>query len=88
MPLDRMPLFVRAGSIIPMAEHLQYADQPLDGPMEICVYSGADADFSLYEDAGDGYGYERGEYTLTRLHWDDENKRLAPLRGDMKVRII
>lgn len=87
-PMDRMPLFVRAGSIIPMVEGLQYADQKPDGPMEIRVYPGADADFDLYEDAGDGYGYERGEYTLTRLHWDDTNKTLTPKREDWVVRIV
>ena len=87
-PLDRMPLFVRAGSIVPMAEGLQYADQKPDGPMEIRVYPGADADFDLYEDAGDGYGYEHGEYTLTRLHWDDASRVLTPVRDDMVVRVV
>lgn len=87
-PLDRMPLFVRAGSIIPMVEGLQYADQAPDGPMEVRVYPGADADFDLYEDSGDGYGYEKGEYTLTRLHWDDRQKILSPQREDMVVRVV
>ncbi|MBR0367554.1 MAG: DUF5110 domain-containing protein [Clostridia bacterium] len=87
-PLDRVPLFVRAGAIIPMAEGLQYADQKPEGPMELRVYPGADADFDLYEDAGDGYGYERGEYTITRLHWDDAARTLSPVRGDMTVRIM
>lgn len=87
-PLNRMPLFVRAGSILPMAEGLQYADQVPEGPMEIRVYPGADAAFTLYEDAGDGYGYERGEYTLTRLKWDDATKTLSPLRTDMVLRVV
>lgn len=87
-PLHRMPLFVRAGAIIPMAEGLQYADQKPEGPMEIRVYPGTDADFDLYEDDGDGYGYERGEYTVTRLHWDDAARTLSPVRDDMAVRIV
>ena len=86
-PLDRMPLFVRAGAIIPMVEGLQYADQKPSGPMEVRVYPGSDGDFDLYEDAGDGYGYEKGEYTLTRLHWNDAQKILSPQREDMVVRI-
>ena len=87
-PLDRMPLFVRAGSIIPMAEGLQYADQSPEGPLEIRVYPGADAKFTLYEDAGDGYGYERGEYTATCLEWDDARQELSPLRSDWAPRIV
>ncbi len=87
-PLDRMPLFVRAGSIIPIAEGLQYADQRPEGPMEVRVYPGADADFELYEDEGDGYGYERGEYTVTHLHWDDAARTLSPVRADMRAHII
>ena len=87
-PLNRMPLFVKAGSIVPMVEGLQYADQKPDGPMEIRVYPGADAHFDLYEDAGDGYGYESGEYTLTRLEWDDTKRTLTPLREDMVLKIM
>ena len=83
--LDRIPLFVKAGSIIPMAEGLQYANQPIEGPIEIHIYPGADANFDLYEDSGDGYGYEQGEYTLTHVHWDDARGSLSPLREDMKV---
>ena len=87
-PLDRMPLFVRAGAILPMAEGLQYADQVPDGPMEIRVYPGADGRFDLYEDAGNGYDYENGAYTVTRLEWDDEKGVLTPLREDMRLTII
>ncbi|MBR1558751.1 MAG: DUF5110 domain-containing protein [Clostridia bacterium] len=87
-PLHRMPLFVRAGSIVPMCEGLQYADQKPEKPVELRVYPGADADFDLYDDAGDGYGYERGEYTLTHFHWDDKTKTLSPKREDMVVNII
>ena len=85
-PLERMPLFVRAGSIIPMAEGLQYAAQPLE-QLEAVVWPGADARFELYEDAGDGYGYEKGEYTVKQLLWDDAARRLTGAEG-MEVRIV
>lgn len=80
-PLERIPLFVRAGAIIPMAEGLQYADQKPDGPLQLHVWRGANGTFDLYDDAGDGYGYERGEYTLTRLRWDDGAGTLTPPEG-------
>ena len=86
-PLDRIPLFVRAGGIIPMAEGLQYADQKPDQPLEINVWRGADGAFDLYDDAGDGYGYERGEYAATPLRWDDKAGQLTPSKG-FRVRII
>jgi alpha-D-xyloside xylohydrolase len=82
-----MPLFVRAGSILPTVEGLQYADQAPDGPVTLRVYPGADGSFDLYEDAGDGYGHEAGEYTVTRLKWDDAQKTLSPRREDWVVRI-
>ena len=88
-PLERMPLFVRAGSILPMAgEDIQYADQPLTQPMEVRVYAGADAAFDLYEDAGDGYRYERGEYTVTRLAWDEASGTLSAPGKDVHVTVI
>ena len=86
-PLDRMPLFVRAGSIVPMANGLQYADQAPEGPLEIRIYPGSDAVFNYYEDAGDGYGYERGEYTLRTLRWDDLTGRIEGL-GENMVPVI
>ena len=80
-PLERIPLFVRAGAIIPMADGLQYADQPPEGPLEVHVWRGADGAFDLYDDAGDGYGYEGGEYSLTPLRWDDGAGILTPSEG-------
>ena len=87
-PLDRMPLFVRAGSVIPLAEGLQYADQQPAGKLELRVYPGADAAFTLYEDAGDGYAYEQGEYDLTVLKWDEARQELTGMREDMRLRVI
>lgn len=62
--IGRIPLFVREGSIIPMEGTLR-------------IYSGANGDFMLYEDDGDGYGYERGEYILKKLSWDESKKTLS-----------
>lgn len=76
-PLDTMPLFVRAGSIIPAASGLQYADQPLDGPMKIVLYPGQDGIFTLYEDDGDAYEFENGAYSLIPITWDQNAKVLT-----------
>jgi alpha-D-xyloside xylohydrolase len=76
-PLDRMPLFVRAGSIVPMGPEIEYATQAPAGTIEIRIYRGADGSFDLYEDAGDGYGYEQGQHSVIPLHWDDASSTLT-----------
>ena len=76
-PLDRMPLFVRAGSILPMGPEIEYAAQDPAGPIELRIYRGADGSFDLYEDAGDGYAYQRGEHALIPIRWDDQNSVLT-----------
>ena len=76
-PLDIVPLFVRAGSILPMGPIVQHSGEGLDEPLEVRVYAGANGEFALYEDDNDGYGYERGEYRLTKLVWDDAARKLA-----------
>ncbi len=76
-PLDRMPLYVRAGSIIPMGPEEEYAKQePLDS-LELRVYPGADGDFTLYEDEGDTYNYEKGKYATIPIHWNDSTQTLT-----------
>ena len=75
-PLDRIPLFVRAGSIVPMGPFLQYTDEKKPDPLEIRVYPGADGDFTLYEDEGDGYGYEKGERAEIPFRWDEGRRTL------------
>jgi len=75
-PLDRMPLFVRAGSILPMGPQIEYAAQDPAGPIELRIYRGADGKFDLYEDAGDGYEYEKGQHSLIPIRWDDRNSTL------------
>jgi alpha-D-xyloside xylohydrolase len=76
-PLDRMPLFVRAGSIVPMGPEIEYAAQDPAGPIELRIYPGADGKFDLYEDAGDGYDYQKGQHALIPLRWDDRSSMLT-----------
>lgn len=75
-PLDRIPLDVRAGSILPMGPAIEYAGQATD-PIELRVYSGANADFQLYEDQGDSYAYEHGAHSIIPMHWDDGSRTLT-----------
>lgn len=76
-PIDRLPLFVLAGSIIPSVEPEEYAEAQVGKPLTLNVYPGRDAEYDLYEDAGDGYGYERGEYSMLKIRWNDAKKRLV-----------
>jgi len=76
-PLDVIPLFVRCGSIIPMIRGLQYANQKNCECMILKIYLGADSTFTLYEDSGDGYEYEKGEYSTIRLDWCEEQRMLT-----------
>ena len=76
-PIGIMPLFVRAGAIVPMGPIVQYtAEQPAP-PLEIRVYRGADGAFTLYDDAGDTYDYEQGEYATIPLTWNDAAEKLT-----------
>jgi alpha-D-xyloside xylohydrolase len=76
-PLERIPLYVRAGSIIPMGPDEEWSDQKPADPVELRVYPGADADFTLYEDEGDTYNYEKGLYATIGFHWDDAKHSLT-----------
>jgi len=75
-PLEQIPVFVRAGSVIPMGPHIQYVDEKTD-PIEIRVYTGADGAFTLYEDEGTNYGYENGAFSEISFRWDDAAKTLT-----------
>jgi len=75
-PLDKMPILVREGSIVPLGPKVQYAAENQD-PTELRIYGGKDADFQLYEDSGDGYAYERGERATINLHWNDKSRELT-----------
>ena len=72
-----IPVFARAGSVLPLGPVVQYADEKTAEPIEIRVYPGADGSFALYDDAGDGHGYDKGEYAVVRIAWHDKARRLA-----------
>jgi alpha-D-xyloside xylohydrolase len=76
-PLDTLPLFVRAGSIVPGGPVLQHSGEAKDAPLVVHVYEGADAEFDFYDDEGDGYNYELGHYTIASLRWLDAARRLT-----------
>lgn len=73
--LSKIPLFVRAGSILPLSKGGTYADEAVVS--ELVVYGGQNAEFVLYEDAGDGYGYEKGEYRTTKYTWNEKTQKLS-----------
>lgn len=75
-PIDRMPIFVKAGSIIPVTEGMQYADDKPANGITYRVYPGADSAFMLYEDEGNNYNFEKGVYALTRVKWCDHSREL------------
>ena len=75
--LSDIPLFVRAGSMIPLGPEAQNSRESAAGEITLNIYTGADAVFPLYNDAGDGYGYERSEYLRTAYRWDDASENLT-----------
>jgi alpha-D-xyloside xylohydrolase len=76
-PLERLPLFVRAGSIVPLGPELEYADEKTADPVEIRVYRGANGAFTLYEDENDNYNYEKGAHATIPFSWDDSSRALT-----------
>ena len=74
-PMETLPLFVRAGSIIPYGPPVEYASQKAD-PIELRVYRGADGAFTLYEDEGDNYSYEKGVRATISLRWSEASQTL------------
>jgi len=76
-PLSKVPLLVKAGSIVPWGPVQQYAGEDRSGAIEFRVYPGADADFTLYEDEGVNYAYEKGVYATVQLHWNDQLRTLS-----------
>jgi alpha-D-xyloside xylohydrolase len=98
-PIDEFPLFVRAGAIVPLGPVVQYTNEKPDAPYEIRVYPGADGRFTLYDDDGETYRYERGEYMTTAFAWDDAARTLRigeraggyprmPKQREMRVRLM
>jgi alpha-D-xyloside xylohydrolase len=75
-PLGQIPLHVRAGSIIPFGPEEQYTGQKTASPIELRICPGANGSFTLYEDEGVNYNYEKGEYTTIPFTWEDKTKTL------------
>lgn len=96
-PLDVLPLYVRAGSIIPMGPVRQHVNDRPDAPLELHVYPGSDVGFDLYDDAGDGYDYEVGERAWMPLRWNDHERsltigsrsgRFTGMRSEIEIRAV
>lgn len=76
-PLNTIPLFVKAGSIIPMGKFIQYAGQKSADTLAIRVYEGSNGEFTLYEDENDNYNYERGAFSTIIFVWNNIQKTLT-----------
>jgi alpha-glucosidase/alpha-D-xyloside xylohydrolase len=96
--LATMPLYVRAGAIVPMGPVKQYTSEPVDGPLTVTVYPGADGSFEMFEDDGKSFEYRRGGWMGISFKWTDRDRRLAmslmpgsrmraPLVRDVVVRV-
>lgn len=70
-PLDKIPIFVKAGSVIPMAEVAQYSSESSEDKLRLMVYPGSDGSFTLYQDEQDNYNYESGAYATIDITWND-----------------
>jgi alpha-D-xyloside xylohydrolase len=75
-PLHEIPIFVRAGAILPMGPPIEFAGQAND-PIELRVYPGADGEFTLYADEGDTYNYEKGAYATILFRWNESHHLLT-----------
>ncbi len=82
-PLNKMPLFVKAGTILPLADTMQYSTEKRNDTLEIRIYPGADGSFELYEDENDSYNYEKGIYSIIQFNWNNKNRILTinPRKG-------
>lgn len=76
-PLDTIPLFIRAGSIVPLGPDVQYAMQSPSNPIELRIYPGMDGAFTLYDDEGDNYNYEKGQRATIALAWNQKSQTLT-----------
>jgi alpha-glucosidase/alpha-D-xyloside xylohydrolase len=96
--LETMPLYVRAGAIIPMGPPREYTSQAVNGPLSLTVYPGAEGSFTIYEDDGRTFDYRKGAWMGIVARWRDADRRLslslapgsrmlAPARRPIEVRI-
>jgi alpha-glucosidase (family GH31 glycosyl hydrolase) len=75
--LETIPLYVRAGSILPLGPVKQFTAEKVDGPLSVSIYPGGDASFLLYEDDGTSFNYRNGEWMGIQMAWDDARRRLS-----------
>lgn len=76
-PIDVLPLYVKAGSILPLGPKVQYAAEKKWDKLDLCIYPGADGEFVLYEDEADNYNYEKGMFSTIRFNWNDATRTLT-----------
>ncbi|HEX7585946.1 MAG TPA: TIM-barrel domain-containing protein, partial [Prolixibacteraceae bacterium] len=76
-PIETIPLYIKAGSIVPMGPYVQYATEKPADPIELRIYTGANASFVLYEDENDTYNYEKGKYATIAMNWNEADKMLT-----------
>ncbi len=92
--LRGIPVYVREGSILPMGKTMQYVGERQDTALELHVYPGSDAAWTWYEDAGDGYGYERGEFCTVECLWSEAERtvtletRMGAFAGLVRARML
>src|SRR5271168_456127 len=80
--LETMPIYTRAGSIVPMGPVRQYVSETVEGPLTVTIYPGADAEFLLYEDDGKSFAYRQGEWMGIEMRWKDAGKELEMRLAD------
>jgi len=96
--LETMPLYARAGAIVPLGPVKQFADEKVEGPLAISVYGGADGSFLFYEDDGNSFNYRKGEWMGIEMRWNDArrvlklelaggSRMLAPGRREIEVKL-
>jgi alpha-D-xyloside xylohydrolase len=76
-PLETIPVHVRSGSIFPIGPQIQFTGDQPDAPIELWLYPGQDGDFTLYEDEGDNYNYEQGNFAMIHMTWNDSARQLT-----------
>jgi alpha-D-xyloside xylohydrolase len=76
-PLAVLPLYVRAGSILPLGPEEEYTGEHPEAPIELRIYPGSNGDAKLYDDDGLTYAYEKGQYVWVPMHWDDASQTLT-----------
>ena len=97
--LETMPLYVRAGTILPLGPVKQYTGEAVDGPLTLQIYPGAPGQFLVYEDDGVSFSHRQGDWMGLDLHWDDRARRLSievaegsrmrpPLERKLEVKIM